>query len=80
MERTEWCRKIDKMGRLVLPVRLREQYGLEPGLECPIYEHVDNEGRVYLCIQCPPKAVQNFREARELLERLGYTVSKEKSE
>ncbi len=65
------------MGRIVLPVRLRRHYGLEPGLECQFYEHVDEEGRVYLCIQCPPEAVQNFKEARELLERLGYTLTKD---
>lgn len=80
MKLTQWSRKIDKMGRIVLPVRLREQYGLETGLECPIYEHEDEEGRLYICFQVPPKAVQNFKEARELLERLGYTVSKKEDE
>ena len=76
MEQTEWVRKIDKMGRIVLPVRLREQYGLEIGLECPLFIHEDEEGRVYICIQAPPQAVDNLKEAKALLERLGYTVSK----
>jgi bifunctional DNA-binding transcriptional regulator/antitoxin component of YhaV-PrlF toxin-antitoxin module len=80
MELTQWSRKIDKMGRIVLPVRLREQYGLVTGLECPIYQHVDEDGRMFICFEVPPKAVQNFKEARELLEKLGYTVSKKEDE
>ena len=64
------------MGRIVLPVRLIEQYSLETGLECPIYIHEDEEGRVYICFQVPPKSVQNLKEAKELLEKLGYSVSK----
>ena len=77
MELTQWSRKIDKMGRIVLPVRLREQYGLETGLECPIYTHEDEEGKLYICFQVPPRAVQNYKEAMEILERLGYKVAKD---
>ena len=77
MELTQWSRKIDKMGRIVLPVRLREQYGLVSGLECPIYTHEDEEGRFYLCFQSPPRSVQNYKEAMEILQRLGYTMKKD---
>ena len=64
------------MGRLVLPARLREQYGLEIGMELPIFLHEDADGKVYICFQAPAEGVNNLKEARELLERLGYTVSK----
>ena len=76
MELTQWSRKIDKMGRIVLPVRLREQYGLETGLECPIYTHEDEQGRLFICFQAPGQTVQNLKEARQLLEQSGYSVIK----
>lgn len=76
MKQTQWSRKIDKMGRIVLPVRLREDFGLETGLECPIYTHEDEEGRVFICFLAPGQSVQNLKEARQLLERSGYAVTK----
>lgn len=80
MELTQWSRKIDKMGRIVLPVRLREQYNLVTGLECPLYTHEDEEGKFYICFQVPPRAVQNYKEALEILKKMGYNVSKDNDE
>ena len=62
------------MGRIVLPVKLREQYGFEVGLECPLYLHEDEEGRVFVCIEAPPAAVRNLKEAMEIIKSFGLKV------
>lgn len=46
------CRKIDELGRIVLPIDLRKQYGLKPGDEiwCTAYDNgilIHNESMVY---------------------------------
>ena len=61
------------MGRITLPVKLREQYGLETGLECPIFLHED-AGRVFICFQAPPAAVKELEEAMRIIEKLGLKV------
>ena len=46
MEKTKYARKIDSMGRITIPIRLREELGLEIG---EIYDYyttmVDGNGR-----------------------------------
>lgn len=52
MEKTKYARKVDAMGRITIPIRLREQTGIEIG---EVYEYFIFEinGKKYLCIECP---------------------------
>lgn len=52
MEKTKFARKLDSMGRITVPARLREQCGLELN---EIYEYYicEVDGKKYLCIECP---------------------------
>ena len=55
MEKTKYARKVDAMGRITTPIRLREQVGIEIG---EIYEYsiLEQDGNTYLCIECPEHA------------------------
>lgn len=51
MKETEFCRRVDSSGRLVIPSKLREQLKIESGDEYTFYIHEEN-GRTYLCVEC----------------------------
>ena len=55
MEKTKYARKVDAMGRITIPIRLREQVGIKIG---EIYEYsiFEIDGSTYLCIECPEHA------------------------
>lgn len=75
MERTQYSRKLDGQGRIMIPIRLREQVGLEPGQELFFFTH-EHDGQKYLCIECPRDMVKELAEARKFLEEHGFIVSK----
>ena len=52
MEDLKCSRKLDTSGRIVIPVRLRDQLGLTIGDEYGFYLH-EIDGNNYLCIKCP---------------------------
>lgn len=79
MEDTQWSRKLDGQGRIMLPIRLREELGLEPGEEYKFYLH-ESEGYKYLCIRCPKDVENSLAEARRFLEEHGFIVSKRTKE
>ena len=49
MTKTEYSRKIDNVGRLVIPTKLRLLLGIEPDKDYDFYVH-EMEGKKYLCI------------------------------
>ena len=51
MRETEFSRRIDSSGRLVIPSKLREQLRIESGDEYQFFLHEEN-GRTYLCVEC----------------------------
>ena len=69
---TQYSRRLDSLGRLVLPKRLREELGLEPGTEYTFYKH-EYEGKVYLCIEAPG-AKSEVEKAIEVLKMNGYNI------
>ena len=71
MRTTEYARKLDPNGRLLIPIRLREQLGIQPGETYSFYMHEEN-GIQYLCIACGDT---DIAKARKLLEENGMKVS-----
>lgn len=65
MIETQYARRLDANGRLVIPIRLREQLGLDSGEIFTFYTHVEND-KTYLCIECP----QNDSELQKALKVL----------
>lgn len=49
MELTEYARKVDSQGRLVIPSKLRAALGIENNQMLEFYIHEEN-GRVFLCV------------------------------
>ena len=67
MEETKYERRIDSAGRILIPIRLREEVGLEVNSSCKFYKHV-SDGKLFLCIECPDYDVQKeIEKAKQLL-------------
>lgn len=52
MKQTEYARKIDTTGRVIIPSHLREQLDLRTGDIVDFYIHEEG-GRTFLAIECP---------------------------
>ena len=70
MIETTFSRKLDSMGRLTIPIRLREEVGMEIGETYTFYKHVDTDGTAYLCIKCGDP----LAEAKRKLAEAGYSI------
>ena len=71
MECTEYSRKVDTSGRLVVPSKLREILNIKVGDMHLFYTH-EFEGDKYLCIKLRPKESE-IEEAKRLLREAGIT-------
>ena len=72
MRQTEFARKLDSLGRLVIPAPLRAQLNIETGAVYDFYvEEIGDE--IFLCIKCP-KADAKIEEAKRILRDAGYTI------
>lgn len=70
MKKTEYSRKMDSTGRLVIPSDLREQMDLRSGDECYFYIHEDEQHRTFLCIECP-RVENEIEKAKRILREAG---------
>lgn len=74
MRQTNYSRKLDTLGRLVLPAPLREQLGIEVGQDYDFFIH-EHENEIYLCIKCA-NADPEVEAAKKILEKAGYAIDK----
>lgn len=72
MELTEYSRKLDTAGRLVIPIKLRERLHMESGQEYQFLIH-EQDGKTYLCIECANEI--DLDEVKEYLEKRGLTIA-----
>lgn len=72
MRKTTFSRKLDSLGRLVLPAPLREELGIQCGETYDFYI-IEEDGRVYLGIECP-QADPKVEEAKRILREAGYNI------
>ena len=73
MAESIYSRKLDAMGRIMIPVRLREQLGLITGREYS-FEVRQIDGRNYICIDCGLNT--ELEEAMKLVQNAGLKVVK----
>ena len=67
MTETKYARKIDSTGRLVIPVKLREELGLVSDAILTFWTH-EQDGKRFLCIECPSEETEVERALRVLRE------------
>ena len=73
MAESTYSRKLDAMGRIMIPVRLRDQLGLITGREYS-FEVRQIDGRNYICIDCSLNT--ELEEAMKLVQNAGLKVVK----
>ena len=75
MTNTNLMRRVDSLGRLVIPIKLREKLGLETGIEGNFFTHEDN-GKTYLCIECPEQET-DLQKALKIIEKNGLKIAEQ---
>ena len=73
MELTEYSRRLDNSGRLVIPIKLREQLGMQAGQEYSFFIHEQDDKR-YLCIECPTPEL-SMQDVEAYLAKKGLTIT-----
>ena len=69
-------RKIDNLGRVVIPKHLRSKLGIAEGDELEIFTE-ERDGRVFICFAKVMTRDDRYEQARLLLEELGIACPEE---
>lgn len=72
MRQTEFARRIDTTGRIIIPSQLRTQLDIRPGDTHDFYIHEEG-GRTYLCIECFNKE-NEVEKAKRVLRENGIQI------
>lgn len=74
MLKTGFTRKLDSVGRLMVPSKLREELRMVNGKNYEFFvEQID--GKTFLCIECP-EATDEVAKALDVLAQNGISLSK----
>lgn len=74
MIETGFSRKLDATGRIMIPIKLREQMGLTAG-QVYYFTTVEENGRKYICIDCGSVSPTTpLEEAVRIVEASGLKV------
>ncbi len=74
MKALDATRKIDSLGRIVIPKDLRDKFHLIEGKAYQFFLHEEGNCK-YLCLQCPDVDEEDeITRARKLLEEAGFTI------
>ena len=72
MVQTEYSRKVDTTGRLIVPAQLRDIVDIRPGDLMTFFIH-EHDGRTFLCVEC--ERVENeIDKAKRILREAGIKV------
>ena len=69
MKQTEYARKVDSSGRIIIPSQLRDQLDIRPGDTLDFYLHEEN-GRTFLCVECT-RVENEVEKAKRILREAG---------
>lgn len=72
MAETTFSRKLDSSGRIMIPIKLREQMGLVPGREY-FFSILEQDGRRFICIDCGAVSSQ-LEEAIQIVQASGLKI------
>lgn len=68
LKKTAYARKIDAMGRIMIPVKLRNELQIQGGDIMHTYFLTDDDGARFICFKVPD-AADEIEKARALLAR-----------
>lgn len=71
MFQTEYSRRLDSTGRLVIPSKLRDELQIHEGDEFVFYIH-EEDGRKFLCIEAS-RLENSIEKAKRILREAGIT-------
>ena len=69
MKQTEYARRLDSNGRLVIPAALRDELNIQAGDTFDFFIHAHN-GKTYLCIECY-RVEDEIEKAKRVLREAG---------
>lgn len=69
MKETEYARRVDSNGRVIIPSQLRDQLDIRPGDVLDFYIHEEN-GRTFLCFECA-RVEDEVEKAKRILREAG---------
>lgn len=72
MKQTEYARRLDSSGRLVIPSKLREELQIETGDAFDFFIH-EQDGKKYLCIECF-RLENEIEKAKRILREAGIKI------
>ena len=72
MKQTEYSRKVDSNGRIIIPAQLRDELDIRPSdtLDFFIHEH---DNRTFLCVECF-RVEDEIERAKRILKEAGIKV------
>lgn len=74
MQVTDYSRKLEKSGRLMIPIKLREEMGLVPGKEYYFFTCINN-GHKFICIDCGPEiGGTTLEQAMKIVQQNGLKI------
>lgn len=65
IKKTDYARKVEDTGRVIIPAKLRTALGIEPG-DILDYYILSEDGKTYLCMDC----TMAVSRAQQLLDEL----------
>ena len=72
MKQTEYSRRVDSSGRIIIPSQLRDELDIRPGDTHEFYNH-EHQGKTYLCIECF-RVEDEVEKAKRILREAGIKV------
>lgn len=75
MEETSYSRKLEKTGRLMIPIKLREEMNMVSGKEYHFFKYIDEDGRRFVCIDCGlPDTQMTVEQAIQIIQARGLKI------
>jgi AbrB family looped-hinge helix DNA binding protein len=73
MKQTEYSRKVDSNGRIIIPSQLRDELDIRPQdiLDFFVHEH---DGRTFLCVECF-RIEDEIERAKRILREAGIKLA-----
>jgi AbrB family looped-hinge helix DNA binding protein len=73
MKQTEYSRKVDSNGRIIIPSQLRDELDIRPQDVLDFFVH-EHEGRTFLCVECF-RIEDEIERAKRILREAGIKLA-----